>query len=182
MTLSTIRQSANGFSNWIMLDYHITGFGVGLGTMPSSNSNITYNVEHTFDDITATQPCSVTRSGTTATLNSPVNHGLAVSDWISVQGTGSSNLDGQFAVAGVTDQNNITYTVANSGATASSGGCRYGSARIFQHAYLTALVSLNGSNRGNGNYTFPPFASRINITTYTAGYVDLNVIQMGSNR
>ena len=40
MKLVTIRQSANGFSPWVILDYHITGFGVGIGT----NSNMTYNV------------------------------------------------------------------------------------------------------------------------------------------
>ena len=91
-------------------------------------------------------------------------------------------MNGQYAVASVVSQTVVTYTVTNTGATVSIGGCSYASARIFQNATITGIISVNGSNRTDGNYVFPPFASRINITTYAAGYVDLNIIQMGSNR
>lgn len=165
-----LRLSAAGFSDWIPLARLLgSGFAVGLGVKMSSNGNLTYSVQHTMDYLyNPTQP-PIARVTTTATVTW-TNHGLSVNDWVYVWGAGAP-LDGQFAVAAITDQNNFTYTVANSGATG-SGVAWVETARVFEHATLTAKTAS-----ADGNYEFPPSACRLAVTTYVAGYVDLTVIQ-----
>jgi len=176
MRIATRRLTAAGFSDWITLDYHVSGYGVGLGIVPSSNANLTYNIEHTFDDLSIFNTVTtLSRTTTTATLTF-ANHGLTAGDWIFVSNSGNPVMDGSFTVASVVDQNNITYAVTNSGSTTGLVGTKFSFGRIFQHAVLTAQTG-----RQNGNYAFPPYATRINVTAFVAGYVDYTAIQMGEN-
>jgi hypothetical protein len=176
MRPATVRVTAAGFSNWIPLTWLVPGFVVGFGVKLSSNANLTYTVQHTFDNIlTPFAPLSpITRSTTVATV--PItNHGLSVADWIHVQGAGAP-LDGDFAVASVPNQNSVTYTVANSGAAFSAPGVMVATARIFPHSIL-----FNQTASADGNYFAPPFATRLNVSAFTAGYADLTVINAGAN-
>lgn len=174
MRLVTQRLTAAGVGPWIVLDYHVSGWVVGIGVVPSSNGNLTYSVEHTFDDITAKKRAYLQRTTTTATVTL-TNHGLSVSDSVMVDGTGDSNVDGYFPVASVTNQNVFTYTVTT-GTTIPNMAVNVALGRVFPHATLAAQTT-----RQNGNYIAPPFAVRLDVTSFTAGYVDMNVILAGIN-
>lgn len=166
-----VRLSAAGFSPWVMIDRLQTDFSVGLGVLFSSGANLTCSVQHTFDDLHTANPCSITRSGTAATLKL-VNHGLSVSDWIQVVSSGSTNLDGAYAVASVVDADNITYTVVNTGATADTGSAIVHIGRVLPHLTLAGITAS-----ADGDYTAPIQACRLIVTSYTGGFVDLNVLQ-----
>lgn len=164
-----VRLSAAGFSDWIPLNRMSNSFGIGLGVELSSNGNLTYSVQHTFDDIYEEADRPLSRSTTSLTVNK-VNHGLSTSDWVKI--AGSPIWDGQYAVASVTDQDNFVVTVANSGVTSGIG--RIQTARVFNHETLVSQTA-----RADGNYQFPPRACRLIVSSYTAGYVDLNMIAAG---
>jgi hypothetical protein len=164
--------SAAGFSSWIQLDRLQYDFKVALAVMPSSGAVLTYTVQHTFDDIhDTTQLFSIARVTTTATVTK-IGHGLSVGDWISVYNAGTP-FDGEYSVASVTSADVFTYTVANTGAASLSLG--YGNintARVFPHSALASLTA-----RADGNYAFPCFATRLLVSAYTSGTVDLTVIE-----
>lgn len=164
----TERLSAAGFSPWIPLN-RMTEFGVGLGCVLSSNGNLTYSVQHTFDELWDRQLCVMSRSTTSLSITL-ANHGLSVASWAKI--TGGSIWDGEYAVASITDQNTFVVTVANTGAT--SGLFWVQKARVFDHDDLDDETAS-----ADGNYEFPPRACRLIVTAYTAGYVDLTVIQAG---
>jgi hypothetical protein len=46
-----VTQDSAGSSRWVPLDYKQVPFNVGLGVKLAAGSNLTYTVEHTFDDI-----------------------------------------------------------------------------------------------------------------------------------
>ncbi len=166
-----IRQGAAGFTQWIQLNRMAENFNVGLSAVLSSGASMTYSVQHTFDDIHYYVPCSISRTTTAATLTL-AGHGLSVNDWVGVISSGSTNLDGGFNVASVVDANNITYTVANSGAAADTGSALVAIARVFNHLTLAAVTAS-----GDGNYISPVEAVRLNITTYGSGFADLLILQ-----
>lgn len=173
----TVRLSAAGFSPWIPLDHYSASFNVGFGVKLSSNGNLTYSVQHTFDNVLQpTSPASpiipISRSGTVATV-SQTNHGISVADYIGVRGAGVP-LDGDYEVASVVDQNSYTYTVANSGVTFAAPGYQFIQARVFNHLVLNAQTAS-----GDGNYSNPIAAIRLYISSFTAGYADLSVYQGG---
>lgn len=165
----SVRLSAAGFSPWIPLNRLQNNFNVGLAVVFSSNGNLTCTVQHTFDNIFEWLPTRVTRSTTTATARR-TNHGLSTADWIGIQGMQSTNLDGFFAVASIPDQDTVTYTVSNTGATEANGFMTIG--RLFPHLTLQALTA-----DADGNYISPVTACRLLVSAYTAGYVDLIVSQ-----
>lgn len=167
----TVRQSAAGFTQWVQLNRLQKVTNVALAVKLSSGASLTYSVEHTFDDPHEVNTnFSIARVTTTATVTQ-TNHGLSVADWVQVLNAGAP-LDGTFAVASVVDADNFTYTVANSGATASAGIATMLKARKFPHAILAALTASADSN-----YAFPPQACRLNITSYTGGFADFTIIQ-----
>lgn len=170
MQAAYITQGAAGFSSWIPVDSFLNSPGVALGCSISSGGSLTYKVQHTFDNFTDYTPVGLTRSTTTATMVFP-SHGLTTNDSIVVIGAGAP-FDGTYAVASVTDANTITYTVANSGATAAQGRCVR--TRVFDHASITGKTA-----NSDGNYAYPITACRINITAYTGGNVTLAVRQGG---
>ena len=170
----TQRLSSATFSPWIPINRYSSSFGVGLGVKLSSGANLTYSVQHTFDYFyNQRTDLSIARVTTTATVTM-TNHGLSVGDWIQVNNSGSTALDGTFAVATVTNADVFTYTVADSGAAASGGNTSIQTARVFNHADLAGETAS-----GDGNYEFPPQAVRFIITSYTGGFADLTVISGG---
>lgn len=174
MTPQSRTLSAAGVSTWIKLDTGSPWFGVALGVKLTSGANLTYKVQHTLDDIFKfTDQWVGTRSGTTLTIVKAA-HGLSAGDWVLIQGVGAP-WEGDQAVAGITDANTFTITVANSGPTAHVPGARLATARVFDHSTLTALTAS-----GQGNYVLPPVATRLNITSYTGGSAELLVIQQGA--
>lgn len=164
-----VRLSAAGFSSWIPLNPTYSHGGCALAGVMSSNGNLTWSFQHTFDDIYAQTGCVLTRSGTSLTVTKS-NHGLDVDSWAMI--SGGTIWDGQYAVASITDQNNFVVTVANSGALAGFGQVQ--TARVFDHADLAGETAS-----ADGNYAFAPVACRGIITSFTAGYIDFEVVSSG---
>lgn len=170
---ATVRLSAAGFSPWIPLNAFSSSFGVGLGCVLSSNGNLTYSVQHTFDDFYANRAERQLSRSTTSLTVKHTNHGLSVGSWVQLTAASYSGWNATYAVASVTDQNNYVVTVADAGDAA--GNAWVQSARVFDHEDLD-----DETISADGNYEFPPKACRLIITAYTAGYVDLTVIPGGS--
>lgn len=168
----SVTQSAAGASPWLVLDYLQRPFNVGLFASLSFDGNLTYQVQHTPDNPNKFKGVTLSRTTTVATATFAAAHGLNVGDSIVVQGSGDANLDGTFAVASVVDATHLTYTVANTGLAADTGHAKACLMRVFPHAYLTALTA-----KADGNYAFPVWATRVNVTAYTAGSVTLEVVQ-----
>jgi hypothetical protein len=164
--------SAAGFSNWIPLNTLATPFNVAIGCSCSSNINATYSVDYSFDRPNYPVACKITRVTTTATL-ALTNHGLTTNDSIIVSGVGDTNLDGTYKVASVPDQNSITYTVSNTGVTASISS-KVAIMHVFTHPTI-----VNQTASADGNIAFPVTAVRLRISSYTAGYVSMYVVQAG---
>lgn len=168
------RLDGTEFTPWVLANYYSNSFGIGFGVKLSEGATLTYSVQHTFDDLyTVRKDVSISRSTTTATVTLPL-HGLGVGDWINVTNSGNPALDGQFSVASVVDENSFTYTVANSGATASGVNVGIQTARVFAHSDVAGETAS-----ADGNYQFPPRALRAICTAYTDGFADFTVIQAG---
>jgi len=173
MRPTSVRMSAAGFSSWIPLNQYSDNFGVGLGATVSNDATLTYTVQHTFDDLYATRTdFSIARVTTTATVTM-ANHGLVAGDWIQVLNAGVP-LSGTFQVATVTNDGVFTYTVVDSGVTASADGATIQTARVFTHTDISGETTSQ-----NGNYAFPPRACRLLVSAYTDGTVDLTVVPGG---
>lgn len=164
-----VRLAAAGNSPWIPINRLTESFTIALGLVFSSNKNLTANVQYTLDPLVG-QPCNITRSTTTATVKL-TNHGLSVDDSVVVEGP--APFAGTYAVASITDQNTFTYTVDNSGATSASDA-RCTPLRVQAHPVLTGITDDQDSN-----FSAPPTACRLNVSSYTAGYVDLDVVSGG---
>jgi len=85
--------------------------------------------------------------------------------------SGSTALDGTFTIT-VTDANTYTYTCANSGAATGGTSTKVKSFRIFGHETVVLQTT-----RQDGNYSAPPRAVRLNISTYAAGKATLALLQ-----
>ena len=167
MRPQTQRLSAAGNAPWIPLNRYGTSIAIQLGVIFSSNKNLTASVQYT-NDLLVDKPAQFSRSTTTMTITL-ANHGLSVNDSVIVKGIGQG-YDGTYAVASVVDQDNFTYTVTDAGPTA--GVTIYViPLRVTLHEVLQGLTANLTSN-----FTNPPTACRLICSSYTAGYVDLNVI------
>lgn len=166
-----ISQGAAGFTNWKKVDPHKQYWGVGFGVTLSASANLTYSVQHSFDDTGANIPCQVTRSTTTLTITFPAAHGLTTSDSVII--SGGSPWDGNYAVASVSSSTVITVTVANTGAT-SYKDLAVSPMRIFNHSSVVAKTTAQ-----DGNYAYPIFAVRLIVTAYTTGVATLTFIEAG---
>jgi len=164
--------SSAASSNWIPLNLLATPFNVAIGCVCSSNINATYSVDYSYDNPNVPVACSISRTTTTATLTL-TNHGLTTNDSVIVTGSGDSNLDGTYKVASVVDQNNVTYTVVNTGATASISS-KVSPMRVFTHPTITGQTA-----NADGNIAFPICAVRLRVSAWTAGYVTMLVNQAG---
>lgn len=169
---SVSKGGGQGPSPWLVVDYLQRPFVEGLfASLSFDNNAITYQVEHTPDNPNVTVPVSISRATTVATLTRAA-HGLVVGDSVTVINSGSANLDGVYPVASVVDANNLTYTVANSGATAGAATAQAALCRVFIDATLTAKTA-----KAYAANSVPVLASRINVTAWTAGTATLQVVQ-----
>ena len=89
----------------------------GFTIHPQASTAGTYNVQFTSSDIFKTSRQRFTRSTTTLTITVTA-HGLTTTDACIV--TGHSDFEAQYEVASVVDADNITVTVADSGAASGS--------------------------------------------------------------
>lgn len=53
MRQQQISLSASGASAWIPMDPHISPFNIGFGVAKTGTGDITYTVQHTFDNVIA---------------------------------------------------------------------------------------------------------------------------------
>ena len=82
VTIATASGTAvDEVSSWIPLNIHQTPFNVGFGTISHGNGDITYRVEHTFDDV---------MSGVSARVF--IHEDVSAQDY-----TGTSGKDGNYA-------------------------------------------------------------------------------------
>jgi len=150
------------------------GFAVGMGVKLSSGASLTYNVQHTFDELyTPSQGWSASRITTVGTIVQ-VNHGLSVGDWAMFDA--AVPFRGEYAVASVVDADSFTITVADTGVAAVvANTANMWKARVFNHEDLVAKTTSE-----DGNYAFPPRASRLNLSVYASGFAELTIIQAGA--
>jgi hypothetical protein len=169
---TTVTVSSASSSAWIPLNQWASSFAVSLAGVISNGASLTWKVEHTFGSVLRGEPCTITRSGTTATLVY-TNHGLTANDSIIVSGAGSP-FDGTYAVASVVDANTITYTVTNTGPT-TAVGAKVNLLPVFDHETLVSQTT-----DADGNYAYPCSACRLTVTSYASGFVNLTVRQTES--
>jgi len=171
------RQAAAGFGPAIPVDYRSVPFAVGVMGILSSNGSLTWGVQHTLDDPgpEGSLPISYSQTTTTITVtdrrvvSGVAGHGLSVADSVFLRGI-SGTPDGNYQIASVISQSQYTVTSAVSQTAAGNG-----SANNFR---WDTHVSLTGqTTRADGNYAFPVRAIRLNVSAYTAGYIDLIILQ-----
>lgn len=169
---ASVSAAAVGSTAWIPLDYLQRPFNVALFSSLSQGGACTYSVEYTPDNpnLMRAPIGSITRSGTTATVNFPA-HGLNTGDSMLVTGSGDANLDGVQKVT-ATDANTLTYVVANSGLTISLPTVQVCLMRVFPHDVMITLTA-----RADGNFAFPCWATRATVTTPGSGLLTLEVNQ-----
>ena len=173
----TVSLAAAGVSPWIPLDYLSTPFNVGLSVKLTPGAVLTYDVEHTFDDLfDRAQIGALSRVAAVATLDFLSPHLLSVGDWLGVDTAGAPFDTELGVVATVVDADTVTYAVPNSGPTsvAPASFVRVRKARVFDNEFLVALAASE-----DGNYAFPVRAVRLNVTAWTSGTAQLTVIQAG---
>ena len=131
--------AGTGNSPIALVNHRQQSFSVTARVTVPSTETATYSVYESLDDPETQLICTLSRTGTTATLTY-TNHGLNVSDWVLVRDQGSV-FDGLFQVASVVDANNITYTVANSGATAGTSFANFAPIRTIVPTALSAKTA-----------------------------------------
>lgn len=168
MRPTSVRLVAAGYSAWIPLNWAAIDISILIGLVFSSNKNLTANVQYVSDPLVPQKGVNITRSTTTATLKL-TNHGLSVDDSVVVSDA-PAPFAGVYTVASVVDQNTITYTVANSGAASATDASAI-PMRVQPHPVLTTITA-----DADSNFAYPPTAVRLYVSSYTAGYVDMNIV------
>ena len=93
-------------------------------------------------------------------------------DWCQMDAAAPFNQ--AYAVASVVDADNFTVTVADAGvASVAKSTSNLWTARVSTNSGLSALTAP-----AEGNYSFPPTAYRLYISSYTSGTATLNGIQV----
>lgn len=134
-----IAVSGTGNSGLLTVDYRQRPFNLTARVTVPSTETATYSVYESLDDPEAQVLATASRTTTVATVTS-TNHALNVADWVLVRDQGSV-FSGLFQVASVTDKNTFTYTVANSGATASSAFFNYAPIRSIVPSAFSAKTA-----------------------------------------
>lgn len=180
------RLSAAGYSPWIPVNRLQLAFGLALNVKFSSNKNLTCSVQYTLDDFNSTavdagfssanltQNFSMSRTTTSLSITK-TNHGLSAGDWAKAWGNGGAPLDDEWrAITSITDQDTFVVTVVDAGLTApnTNGTGWLQTVRVNPHATLAGLTA-----DASGNLAFPVTGVRLYVSAYTAGYVDLEVLQ-----
>lgn len=176
--ISVSVSGAPGISPWVVLDYLQRPFNVALmASLSAAASGVTYKVEYTPDNPNQSRAntnnvVSLSRTTTVATLTFTNPHNLVIADSVVVFGSGDPNLDGTYQVASVTSPTALTYTVANTGAATGLNSAHAIPLRVFPHDYMVALTA-----KADGNFAFPVWACRLNVTGLSAGVVTLSILQ-----
>jgi hypothetical protein len=177
MRSKSVTVSAVGVSNWIPVNWKQRPVNIGVAVdFSSGSSGITYEVQHTFDDLGKKVPItSISRSGTTVTVVFASDHLVSANDSIVVEGSGINGADGVFPVASVVNSTTLTYTSSISGTATGNADTRVTLLRVFPHEFLTGKTVSD-----DGNYAFPVTAVRLSVSALTAGAATLTVIQSGA--
>jgi len=168
------------------LDPHKASWSMNSMMYGSSTINATAQVDGTLSDLGNKIPVTISRSTTTATVTFPTAnpHTLGgTSDYIVISGTGSSNLDGTFVVASVTNDTVLTYTVANTGASTATGYAV--PVRFMETVIASAAVSATApaipavTTTSSDLYHTPWTGLILKCTSYTTGTIYLDTVQTG---
>jgi hypothetical protein len=171
---------AAGNTTWRRIDNHKTYFAIGLGATLDATANLTYTVQHSFDDPNADIVCNFTQATNVVTVTFPSAHGLTTSDSVILSQSLTNHpgqavpasFDGTYAVTSVTSPTVITVTV--SPVQTASGVILASPMRVFNHASMAAKTT-----RSDGNYAFPIMAIRLNVSAFSTGSVTVTAIQAG---
>ena len=142
---------------------------IGFTVYPRASTAGTYNVQFTESDIQRSTRQAFTRSTTTLTIT-VVAHGLTTGDACVI--TGNSDFEGQYEIAGVTDADNITVTVADAGAASGSLG--------FIPVVLDAVTGFSAAaaaTKASGNIFASISAIRLDATSVTGAPIGFAVNQ-----
>jgi len=166
---SQIVANAAGLSDFYPVSNYGEWNGQGIQLHISDGASLPYSLEFTNSPLGNKLPISVSRTTTTATATFKVNHGLQVGDVVVVGGIREDNLVGNFKVASVPAADQVTYTVADTGATSAEGG----------YAVPLAVDTNADADGVTGdvvtNFVLPPSAFWVNVTSYTSGRVTANI-------
>ena len=177
MRTQSVTLGAVGSSAWLPMDYNVVPFNVGIGVTLTPSASLTFTVQHTHDDpFLKSDQTVITRVTTTVTVKK-IAHGLSIADFVHVEGANKATgdvFDGDFAVAAITDADNFTYTVANTGSTSGYADARVTTLRVRPHASLAAATAS-----ADGNYAFPIRAIRLNVSVHSSGKASM-VINQGT--
>lgn len=177
MRTQSVAMSAVGNSQWIPVDNTKAAFGVGIGVMLTPAASLTFTVQHTHDDPFLVKTGAIlTRSTTTVTVNYP-NHLMSVGDSVTVTGANiaaGDQFDGYQTIAAITDANNFTFTVTNTGSTTAQSQARITTMRARPNATLAAATAS-----GDTNYAYPIRAVRLNVSVYASGTATMEINQGG---
>lgn len=107
------------FSPWIRVNHGVEDYSLGIRFNPHTGATGTYSIEGCLSNPEEFVKAQFTRSTTTLTINFiDEDHGLIAGDGVQFQGSDWDRTDGKsYPLAGITDADTITVTVANSGAT-----------------------------------------------------------------
>lgn len=185
-----VTMNAAGYSQWVPIDYIESWFGVTIAVVLSEDASLTYTVQHTFDNTyldmyTTTNVVGIARAATLATVtdNGPHNigHGLTTGDSVIVKGSGSTYLDSPMAtfepgdlgwtVASTPTNKTYTYAVTNAGPTADSGNAHVVRLRVSNSTLVNQTV------RASVTYEYPVQGVRLYVSSYTAGFADMIILQ-----
>lgn len=184
MHLSQQTLSAAGDSPWMIPHPMPMANPVGIALTFTSNANLTAAVEYTYDD-PLQNPRAVTLARAAGVLTiTDVAHGLIAGDAVQLSNdksdpnniwgadTGAKLQGTAYDVVAITDQNNYTVAVANTGSAAGTGFVR--SFRLFNHA--TVHSTGTPPNRIDGSISSVG-AFRLTVSNYTAGSATLSAIE-----
>lgn len=180
MRTRTITQNGVGVHNWFRVDYKKANFMVGW-KLSAHQNNVAADLAGSIlagwsDPSVDVVPCTVTRSGTTATLISanPAFLTANTGDWVVLNGS-QAPFQNQFQItntAGV-----ITFTVANSGPTQSDPGC---TATLIRQVKVLdwVLATPPTMTADSKNVVFPYNYITVSITAATGdGTAALTIVQ-----
>jgi hypothetical protein len=159
--------TAGEIGSWIPLDRKSNGTA-GFMVAPHTSSAGTYDVEFTTSNLQKPTRNAYSRSTTTLTITATA-HGLTTADACIV--TGNDDFEGQYEIAGVTDADNITVTVADSGGTAGSLG--------FIPVRVDTITGFSGaSGRASGNLFASVTGIRLDAGSVTTANIDFELNQV----
>lgn len=164
------------FSKWLPVSNLQQSFAVSVSVVVSSGANLTYSVQHSFDDPSLARLVMITQvASTTATITDlgvdGLGHGLSVADDVIVQGSGIG-IDGEYAVASIVSATQYTITTTVNQTATSLPGARVTTFTVFNNASLVGQTT-----RGSTNYAFPITVTRLILTAYVSGVATMTTIQ-----